>query len=189
MEVFRRMEKSSYAHLKRFFQPLTTRAFGDLGFRDEKVNDYISDVLSRFARTENLYRIKSAAGKRLESIVEMLLEIEDCLDLQRDTFNPFRGKEIQQHLGDYTLFMSGIFREYVERKGFFRLYILQGAKAYREVAEYLRLLYRSEAHLFRNMSEMFEQYAGAMSYMKKVYFIPQAYQGPHREIIMNLCQW
>jgi hypothetical protein len=184
------MEKrGAYFQLKRFFQPLTTKAFSDLGFRDEKVNDYISDILSRFARTDNLYKIKNLADKRLEKVVEMLLEIEDCLDLQKDTFNPFRGKEIQQHLGDYTLFMSGIFREYIERRGFFRFYILQGAKAYREVAEFLRLLYKSDALLFRDMADKFEQYAGAMSYLKKVYFRPEAYQGSYRDIIHHLCNW
>jgi hypothetical protein len=86
---------SSPPALKRFFDRVVRRSFGDLTIRDEVAADYLADLLTRFARTENLYPISVATGERLES------------------------------------------------------------------------------WLFRTLSDRFEGFAGALSYMRKVYFRPE----------------
>lgn len=41
--------------LRRFFDRVLRRSFGDLALRDDPAADYLSDLLTRFARTEHLY--------------------------------------------------------------------------------------------------------------------------------------
>jgi hypothetical protein len=180
------MRRESMTILKRFFDPLTNRVFGDLGLRDAKITDYISEVLSRFARTENLYEVKSIQGESLTTVIEMLMRLEGYLDISGEDFDPFMEPEIRQHIGDYTLFMSGIFRDYVARKGFFGYYIKEGEESYRSVAEYHRLLYKPEAGLFHQLAENFERYSGALNYLKKVYLHPDKHPLPYRSLLKPL---
>ncbi len=51
-----RMSKSSAPNsLRRFFDRVVHRSFGDLALGDDPAADYLSDLPTRFARTENLY--------------------------------------------------------------------------------------------------------------------------------------
>ena len=59
--------------LKHFFTPIR-RAFGELGLGKREIIDYVSDVLSGFARADHLYRLHSTQGKPIHSVVEMLAE-------------------------------------------------------------------------------------------------------------------
>ena len=65
-------------------------------------------MLARFTRADRLFAIRDAGGNRIESVVEMLLALDEVpSDVARE-------QAFFRHLGDYTLFMSGIFREYTE---------------------------------------------------------------------------
>jgi hypothetical protein len=151
-------------HLKKFFQWLTRRAFQDLQIRDREVSDYLSEMLARFARTERLYGIRDAQGKPLESVVDMLLELEQFRsDIQRE-------RDLFQQMADYTLFMVGIFREYVERQGFVNFYLTEGQRSYRRVWEVEQELFRPTTRLFERLWRSFEFNAGALHYMRKAFF-------------------
>src|SRR2546430_3582905 len=63
--------------LRRLFGALAERAFTEkLGWPDCNVSDYISKLLVEFTHTDNLYRIKSAKGARVEAVVDLLYESE-----------------------------------------------------------------------------------------------------------------
>ena len=149
-----------------FFNWLVRRSFRDLGIRDAEIADYVSVLLANFARTENLYRIRDYPGKRLETAVEMLLEAN--LSWYSEEWD--REREIRKHIGDYILFMAGIFREWVEGQSFLGLYLEEGRRAYRTVSEYHRSLYRPGSRLYSELSRNFEFYVGALNYMKKTFF-------------------
>ena len=55
--------------LQRFFEDIVGRSLGDLARRDDPAADYLADLLTRFARTENLYP-RGLRTRRLESVVE-----------------------------------------------------------------------------------------------------------------------
>lgn len=164
------MEKSvsgtSVPRLLAFFNWLTRRSFWDLGIRDTEIADYIALLLADFARTENLYRIRDFRGRRLETGVEMLLEAN--LSWYSEQWD--REKEIRRHIGDYILFMVGIFREWVEKQSFLGFYLEEGRKAYQTVSEYHRAFYRPGSRLYSELSKDFEFYVGALNYMKKTFF-------------------
>ncbi|KPJ55684.1 MAG: hypothetical protein AMJ42_06430 [Deltaproteobacteria bacterium DG_8] len=108
--------------LKPFFIKLTQKCFGELGLRDREIVEYVAFVLTNFSRTENLYCIRDSTGKRLDSIVEMFIELNSYFH-QENRSSLFREMEIYQHIGDYTLFMTGIFKESPTKK----LQILKGS--------------------------------------------------------------
>jgi hypothetical protein len=157
---------TSVPRLLAFFNWLTRRSFWDLGIRDTEIADYIALLLANFARTENLYRIRDFRGRRLETGVEMLLEAN--LSWYSEQWD--REKEIRKHIGDYILFMVGIFREWVEKQSFLGLYLEEGRKAYQSVSQHHRALYRPGSRLYSELSKDFEFYVGALNYMKKTFF-------------------
>ena len=50
-----------------FFHDVIRQTFRQLGINDSTVTRYMADVLTDFAKSENLYRIRSRKGKRMEA--------------------------------------------------------------------------------------------------------------------------
>ncbi|RKY64875.1 MAG: hypothetical protein DRP99_01300 [Candidatus Latescibacterota bacterium] len=172
--------------LKRFFLRILQRSFTELFIWDRAIWDYVAELLARFARTERLYRIKDMAGRRLTTVVEMLVEVSGPGRPELGGHPLAREREIYRHIGDYTLFMSGIFREFVQRRGMLGFYLSQGSRAYLSVWRMDKALYIPGAGLFQALSEDFERISGALDYTKKVYFRPEAHSGPYREALSRL---
>jgi hypothetical protein len=161
------------ASLKRFFERTVRRSLGDLKLHDDAAADYLADLLTRFARIENLYPW-GRAGVRLETVAELLLDIQRVWEPDSPHFDPVQERELRRHIGDYTLFMIGLFQERVEGMSVTGYYIDQGKRAYRFVSEHDRAWARPHARLFRALADRFEGYAGALAYMRKAYFRPDA---------------
>lgn len=156
--------------LPRFFEHVAGQTFRDLRLDDPPVLRYLAGMLTRFARSDALYAVHRAAAPRLATVTESLLAIERAWDIASPGFDPGEEVTLRHHVGDYTLFMTGIFREHVERLGVVDYYEREGQRAYRFLAETERARGRPEAALCRRLSERFEQWAGALTYARKVYF-------------------
>ncbi len=182
-------EKHQSAGLKRFFQKLTLLCFKQLLIENHVIAEYVSSLLVRFAHTEQLYKVRNAQGERLEFIIDLMMEANTSLDLQNDRFSPFREREVRQHIGDYTLFMTGIFREFVEKNSSLKYYMDQGKISYSSVSEFDRLAENQGANLFQNLSDRFEVYSWALNYMKKFYFKDPTLLGPYRAAVQGLGEW
>lgn len=155
--------------LPEFFERVTRQAFGDLRIDDPPVAGYVTDLLTRFARAEALYRPFGAATRRLDTVVDSLLEIQHAWDPGGTGFSPEREEALRRHIGDFALFMVGVFRDHVERISATGFYQREGERAYRFVSETARVSGKEEASLFLRLSRRFEHYAGALTYMRKVY--------------------
>ncbi len=160
--------------LARFFDRATRQAFGDLSLDDPPAARYLADLLTRFARAEALRAVQTATARRLDTVADSLLAIERAWDIGSPGFNPAEERVLRRHIGDYTMFMTGIFRDYVERLAVTGYYEHEGRRAYRFLSETARVDGEPEAPLFRRLSDRFEQYAGALTYARKVYFRAQA---------------
>ncbi len=157
--------------LARFFDRVTRQAFGDLALDDPPAARYLADLLTRFARVDALYAVQAAAARRLETVADSLLEIQKVWEWESPEFNPGAERTLRRHIGDYTLFMTGIFRDHVERLAVVGYYEHEGRSAYRFVAETARAAGEpADASLFRRLSERFDLYAGSLTYARKVYF-------------------
>lgn len=155
--------------LRRFFEHAMRATFRDLALHDETASAYLADLLARFARTEALYR-EGVTVRRLETVVDMLLDIQGAWDEGPRAFNPDREVDVRRHIGDYTLFMTGVFPERVERVASRGYYITEGKRAYRFVWEHDRAAGRPAGTTYRALAERFEHFAGALDYARRVYF-------------------
>src|SRR5438874_546252 len=141
--------------LQQLFAGLVARELRD----DCEIAAYIADLLIDFVHVDHLYRIRNCRGKRLEEIGELLVESNPLL--QARSFE--RERDVRKHIGDYTLFLTGMFPEYVAalpRRGL-RLdsiidYVKAGKESYRIVAAFDQFEYRTVAPLFRKLSNEFE---------------------------------
>jgi hypothetical protein len=147
--------------LRNFLGELVWRHFfEDVRLEEPQVATYVAALLADFARTENLYRIRNALGKRLEDVGAMLVESNPILEAA--SFD--REREVRKHVGDYTLFMTGLFPENVARIQQRRQprfeafvdFVQAGKESYAVVSSFNQFEYRKEAPLFRRLSENFE---------------------------------
>ena len=159
-------EGKSLSSLKAFFGKLVRISFFDLGIENEtNIAIYLTDLLSDFARTERLYKIRDSEGRRIHTVVEMLIK-----DQSESQERPEWEREIRKHIGDFTLFISGIFRDYVRSGSYLNYYMDEGAKSYRFVSRFDLERGRGNPMVFSKLSRNFEYYSGALDYMRRVYF-------------------
>lgn len=175
--------------LTRFFDRLVRQAFADLRLGREGVGDYLTALLTRFARAEELYAIRDAAGRPLDSVTALLGEAERAWDFRAPDFDPFRERRVRQHIGDYALFMTGLFREHVERRAGAPYYVRQGRRAYEAVAAFERSALRPEARLFAALASGFERYAAALTYMKRTAFRRSDAPAAVQPMLRLLAEW
>ena len=173
-------------HLRAFFLPLVRRAFGELRIGDREVVEYVSGVVADFARADQLHRLRAIEGKPVDSVVEMLGE---SIGVSAARARIEWQREVRKYIGDYTLFMSGIFRAHVSSGGYFDYYLLEGSRSYRTVSELDLSLYRSGFMLFQQLSQKFEFYSGALDYLRKAYFAPTSGHDPFAEFLRQVEGW
>lgn len=155
--------------LRSFFERAIRASFHDLAIRDDATAGYLADLLTRFARTENLHP-RGASVPRLETVVDMLLDAQAAWREDSPWFRPEYEVTVCRHIGDYTLFMTGLFPERVERVASTGFYISQGKRAYQFVSQHDRASARSAGHIFRRLADRFESYARTLDYARRVYF-------------------
>jgi hypothetical protein len=126
---------------------------------DRELAVYVANLLVDFVHVDQVYRIRDARGKRLEEVGELLVASDPLLE--GGSFD--REREVRRHIGDYTLFMTGMFPEHVAAlpKRGLRLdslidYIRTGKNSYRIVGAFDQFEHRHVAPLFRRLADEFE---------------------------------
>ena len=161
--------------LRHLFRQLTETSFEQVGMPDAELMTYITGLLVDFTHTDNLYRVRDAQGRRLKYLFELQLES------QRG--DKAHARETQKHLGDYALFMVGMFPESLQRPrrtmspGY---YVAQGRQAYTTVSEIDSP--RPSAALFRKLAAHFETCVSALN-VEKEFLQDEFYQYLMRQIM------
>lgn len=171
-----------------FFFTVAQRSFADLKLGDEGTISYVANLLARFARADSLHPFRShdSAATREEGIVKVLsAEQAEALDQEAIV----DAREFRKYVGDYTLFMTGIFRAHVERWGYLDYYLQEGQRSYKRVSELDLCLYRAGFLLFKDLADNFEYYSGALDYMRKAYFARQTGDNPFAEFLKKVEGW
>jgi hypothetical protein len=161
------VQSSSGGRLKPFFLALVQQSFDQLRMGDRDIADYLATVLTDFSRSDRLLWLREGHGYNLRNAVEKVVASLGS-DIGERRLNE---RALRKHVGDYTLFMSGLFRSFVERHGVLDIYLAEGKRAYHAVSELDVALYRPGFLLFEELSQRFESYAGALDYMRKCYFV------------------
>ncbi len=158
--------------LTRLFASLTERNFaGHLGWPDPEVIGYLTGVLTDFVHVDQLFKIRTAQGRRVEDVAEMLTEG----DLLHRAQSVEREREVHRHIGDYTLFMSGVFPEFLHRLKRSQTvlspdalldFVRVGKRSYHIVSEFTYGSFGASASLFRKLSDNFELCVYGLGYVR-----------------------
>ncbi len=166
------MTISSDHPLRKLFGQLVRRHFcRGADVHDDDVIEYVGGVLLDFIHTDRLYQIHNARGRRLEEVAEMLVESNPILDAT--SFD--RERAVRKHIGDFTLFFTGLFPEAVASLprvnplsvDTFVDYVAAGKESYAVVAAFNLFEYRDEAPLFKRLSERFEDCVDGLRLVKR----------------------
>lgn len=152
-----------YDHpLENYFHQALQQALRDeLGLVDaDDVECYLAQMLAAFVHRDQIFAIRDAEGRRVESIAEMM--VEGDVRLNADSFD--REREVHRHIGDFVLFWSGMFPEFlpdIKRPGGKDALVdlaAQGRESYHIVSTFEHDPYGPEAPTFRKLSEGFALY-------------------------------
>jgi hypothetical protein len=147
--------------IRQMFHALTEMSFEQIAMRDRELTCYVADLLVEFIHVDNLYRLRDDQGRRLEHLADMRIESREQ--------GAGDERETRKHIGDYALFIVGLYPESLTRRRRAvgpEYYIAQGKEAYLIVAEMDRS--KPTASLFRKLSEQFESCVIALNIEKTV---------------------
>ena len=157
--------------LQQFFLDLVGRHYAEeIGLRDPQIVAFVSHLLGEFCDTEQLFKIRNAAGSPLTDVGEMLIESNPVYG-PAPSFD--RERQVRKHIGDYTLFFTGMFPESINH---FRLrrnrvenfvdWMKAGKESYYIVSKFEHFEYTKVAPLFASLSEHFEQCVFGLNQVK-----------------------
>ncbi len=154
--------------LRRLFAGLAEHTFLErFGIGDPRLIDYLSVLLSRFIHMDEVYRLSNARGRRLEEVADMMVEAEALPPEGRTR------REIYRHIGDFTLFWTGVYPEAlnrlrsVVRKDHFIDYCEQGKRSYYIASTFEKEPFREEAPVLRRLSDEFELCAYGLNQVRR----------------------
>lgn len=152
--------------LRRLFSSVTESTFQvELGIADPYLIDYLVDLLVRFVKMDAVFRIRDTRGRRLEEVAEMLLEAQERQAKPK--------REIYRHIGDFTLFWSGVYPEALRRlrdplkKDHLIDYCEQGKRSYYIASTFEDEPYTDEAPVLRRLSQEFELCSFGLNQVRK----------------------
>lgn len=132
-----------------------------LGFAEgEDVMDYLVRMLIRFLHNDGIYDIRNAQGRRVESVTEMVAEGD--VRLNADSFE--REREVHRHIGDFLLFWSGVFPEFLHclkapsSRDVLLDVVEQGRFSYHVASTFEHPPHEHEAETFKKLSTHFVEY-------------------------------
>jgi hypothetical protein len=157
--------------LRQLFVELVSRHYAqEIGIRDPEVIGYVAHLLSEFCEADQLLKIRTASGKQLNDVGEMLLE-SDPVYGPAPSFD--RERQVRKHIGDYTLFFAGMFPESINHHRLRRQrlenyveWVKAGKESYYIVSKFEHFEYAKVAPLFAQLSQKFEDCVYGLNLVK-----------------------
>jgi hypothetical protein len=140
------------AHL--YFYVVTRHALTQRGVEDCDVSDYVASVLTEFSRTEKLSKLGAPKSREEFNYITDLLAATQRAPSEHVFL-------IHSHLGNYSLFIAGIFPQHVQhrvqRRGApsIEFYEDVGASSYRLASDHQMARVHMLAEIYRRISEQF----------------------------------
>jgi hypothetical protein len=155
--------------LKKFFLDLTNRSLGQLGIGSGREADYLAEVLADFGVGRPWLPRHGDEARRFVRMANMTAVQLGYAGGDADTAFLIE-RAFRKHVGDFTLFMSGVFRRFIERNGLLDSYFEAGSRSYAHLSRIDEALSRDDFKTFEELSRGFERYSGAIDYMRKCFF-------------------
>jgi hypothetical protein len=148
--------------LRQFFTEMVGRHYAEeIGIRDPQLIAYVAHLLTEFCDAEQLFKVHDATNRPIDDVGGMLLE-SDPVYGPAPSFD--RERQVRKHIGDFTLFFTGMFPESLnhyrlrrQRMESFVDWMKAGKESYYIVSKFEHFEYAKVAPLFANLSRNFEQ--------------------------------
>ena len=137
-----------------YFYVLVRSVLKRSGIDDREVADYVAEVLAEYSRLERTRFVIGGQAVPLDYFFEMLAALQTADD--RTAFY------IRAHIGNYSLFFSGVFPERIrfraEYKGFpdERYYAALGRASFRAASDHRLARQYNLASIYNTLAERFE---------------------------------
>jgi hypothetical protein len=157
--------------LRQFFTEMVGRHYAEeIGIRDPQLIAYVAHLLTEFCDAEQLFKVHDAANRPIDDVGGMLLE-SDPVYGPAPSFD--RERQVRKHIGDFTLFFTGMFPESLnhyrlrrQRMESFVDWMKAGKESYYIVSKFEHFEYTKVAPLFASLSSHFEQCVYGLNQVK-----------------------
>ena len=157
--------------LQQLFHELVGRHYAEeIGIRDPQIVAYVSHLLAEFCEVDQVYKVHNSNNRALSDVGEMLLE-SDPVYGPAPSFD--RERQVRKHIGDYTLFLAGMFPESINQNRLRRHrleslveWIKAGKESYYIVSKFEHFEYAKVAPLFATLARNFEECVYGLNMVK-----------------------
>lgn len=147
-----------------YFYILLRRALQEFTIDSRDVADYLATMLAEFSRGKRLYMISPQHQKQFKYLVDLLNALLDA-----NTEDVFF---IHSHVGNYSMFLSGVFPDYVYHRANvgragpdFSYYEKMGSASYRSAAQSAVARRMELESILETLAERFKPIRLALNYM------------------------
>jgi hypothetical protein len=157
--------------LREFFSGLVEKHYYEsAGLRDAEITSYVANLLAEFCELDELFKLQNDNGRPLHDVGEMLLEADPIYG-PAPSFD--RERQVRKHVGDYTLFCTGMFPESINHHRLRKQrlenmvdFIKAGKESYYIVSKFDFFEYAKVAPLFAKLSREFERCVYGLNIVK-----------------------
>ena len=103
-----RSGQGMWTSLPLFSYVMVRHALRRLGEEDRRLADYVAAVLMHFGMRDNAHRVSAADDQVYDSLAALLADVDDP--------DGRRSFLVRTHLGNYALWLSGLFPDYIEHR-------------------------------------------------------------------------
>jgi hypothetical protein len=164
--------------LHRLFRGITESTFlEELGIGDPGLIGYVSSLLARFVPDQEVWKLRDAEGRPVRELGAMICQAESAGDDDR-------RREWHRHVGDFTLFWTGVFPEAIPRlRATMAAHLLdfseQGKRSYYVAST----CGGEEAPVLRRLSDEFDLCAFGLNRVRKEWERGDGLPGPAPRLI------
>lgn len=155
-----------------FFNVLLRRAIKPTQTpKDRKIINYIANLLSIFITADRLNKVEPYDFDAHQTLLELVTEAASA--------NTRRQFLIYSHIGNYSLFISGLFPQWIEYRHRYKkrplnmqYYVNYGRTYFQRAAEHPMARELALDDVFLRMSLLFEIYKNLLNHIARNYLIP-----------------
>jgi len=165
--------QGTWASLPLFSYVMVRHALKRLGEDDRRLADYVAAVLMHFGMRDNAHRVSAFDDQVYDSLAALLADVHDP--------DGRRSFLVRTHLGNYALWLSGLFPDYIEHRKWRRggpdldYYEEMGRKGYQLAAGHRLADDHGLSTLFATAAERFGLLRAALNDVSDSLLFPNRY--------------
>jgi hypothetical protein len=151
-----------------YFYILSRRAFLDFEIDDRDLTDYVASMLAQFCSTKRSTSVSQSGGKSYTYFTDMMQDFISA--------SPPDDFLIRSHMGNYALFMTGLYPDYIYRKSTygrkapgFDYYEQMGSTSFRWASQHRMATKLSLVEILASLAEQFRHVRLALNRLSDEY--------------------